>query len=82
MRSGGAFLVAVLWPMAAFAQPAPQSGPQATPPLVGLDGRGDLGLSKPPPIPDAKGNAGPAEVEKKKLIDPPRPPPQPAVLPH
>lgn len=82
-RAAWAWCAMVLSPIAAFAQPAPSTAPPAAfPPLVGLDGQSALGLPKPPPVSDPKGNAGPAEVEKKKLIDPPRPPPQPAVLPH
>jgi hypothetical protein len=79
-----AFLVALLWPIMACAdQPAAPGRPQ--PPLVGFDGFSSSGPDRTTtlpvaPIPDAKGNAGPAALEKTKLLDPPRPPPSPGVM--
>jgi hypothetical protein len=82
MRLERVLLVAVLWPIAACADP-PASAP--APPLVGFDGFSSSGSGRinavpGAPIPDAKGNAGPAAIEKTKLLDPPRPPPSPGVM--
>jgi len=83
MRLERVLLVAVLWPIAACAEPP--MAPVRPGPLVGFDGfssSGSSGINAVPgaPIPDAKGNAGPAAIEKTKLLDPPRPPPSPGVM--
>jgi len=82
MRLEKILLVAVLWPIAACADPV---APASAPPLVGFDGFSSSGPGRinavpSAPIPDAKGNAGPAAIEKTKLLDPPRPPPSPGVM--
>jgi hypothetical protein len=78
MRLEQALLVAILWPVAACADPPVVGRP--APPIVGFDGFSSAGQSRinavpGAPIPDAKGNAGPAAIEKTKLLDPPPPPP-------
>jgi hypothetical protein len=85
MRLERVLLVAVLWPIAACADPLVSAPVRPGPPVVGFDGfssSGSSGINAVPgaPIPDAKGNAGPAAIEKTKLLDPPRPPPSPGVM--
>lgn len=84
MRFEKALLVAVLWPAVACAEPS-AAPVRPAPPLVGFDGFSSSGPGRfntvpVAPIPDAKGNAGPAAIEKTKLLDPPRPPPSPGVM--
>ena len=84
MRLEKALLVAVLWPAVACAE-QPVASPRPAPPLAGFSGFSSSGPDRTSahpvaPIPDAKGNAGPAAIEKTKLLDPPRPPPSPGVM--
>jgi hypothetical protein len=82
-----AALAAVLWPVVAIAQSAPQSAPapQAKPvttPLVGLDGATQSGPARPKeaPIPDARGGEGPALIGKTRWLDPDPPPPSSGMM--
>ena len=77
--------MAVLWPIAACADPPVSAPMRPGPPLVGFEGFSSSGPDRTnalpvAPIPDAKGNAGPAAIEKTKLLDPSRPPPSPGVM--